>query len=572
MCMIIFTDRLNQSDGMAAPTPPLSSATFHEAPGPAPLRKGRSGRSDPQRTRRLLWILTVYRFVIGILLLLATVARSSWFPLSETAAQRLQWMAGGYLLWSLLLLGLAIGLPERVRRRWEPLLAPAADLVFIAALAQSHVAAQWLLTSNLFMIPLGVAASILNLEGCLALASLTSVFVLTRSFDQWLAGQGTNPLLHAALFSILFFLITLILYSLANRVRITETILARQKLDLDNLSELNAYLVQRMPTGVVIFDREDRVRFFNAAAAQLLSPPGMDPNPHARNLLRFLRSQKDERPKTAPPLVTPVGRSVLPDLRPIGQQGSILTLEDLSQLDAKMHELKLQAMGRLTAAIAHEIRNPLAAIRHDAQLLHESQHLDPEDRHLNQITLDQVERLNRVIGNILTLSRPTTRPAQPLELGVWLQGFMEEFASRHGMTLPSGQIRAVEFEKHLEAQVSPDLLHQIVWNLAENAFTHGVSASRRDRAVVLFRLDRKHRQGQVRLGVLDRGPGIPENLLERIYDPFYSTSPQGTGLGLFIARELCTLNGLSLHYRKRKSGGSEFYILFPNSQPAAVSS
>ncbi len=419
------------------------------------------------------------------------------------------------------------------------------------------------------MIPLGVAASILNLEGSLALASLTSVFVLARSFEKWLAGQGTNPLLHAALFSILFFLITLILYSLANRVRITETILARQKLDLDNLSELNAYLVQRMPTGVVIFDREDRVRFFNAAAAQLLSLPGVDPNPHARNLLRFLKSQKSNQPRVASPVITPVGRSVLPDLRPIGQQGAILTLEDLSQLESKMHELKLQAMGRLTAAIAHEIRNPLAAIRHAAQLLHESQHLDPEDRRLNQITLDQVERLNRVIGNILTLSRPTTRPAQPLELGIWLGGFMEEFASRHGMTPSSGQIRSVEFEKHLEAQVSPDLLHQIVWNLAENALTHGASPSRSGRTLVLFRLDRQHRKGQVRLGVLDRGPGIPENLLERIYDPFYSTSPQGTGLGLFIARELCTLNGLSLHYRKRKSGGSEFYILFSDPQPVA---
>ncbi len=556
---------------MADSPPPLLATIPGEALPPPPLQTERSGHSDPQRTRRLLWILTAYRFMMGLLILLATLARSSWFPLSGTAAQRLQWMAGGYLLLSLLLLGLTLGLPDRMRR-WEPLLGPVTDLAFIAALAQSHLATQWLPTSNLFMIPLGVAASILNLEGSLALASLASVFVLARSFEKWLANQGTNPLLHAALLSILFFLITLILYSLANRVRITETILARQKLDLDNLSELNAYLVQRMPTGVVIFDREDRVRFFNAAAAQLLSAPGIDPNPHARNLLRFLKGQRGDRPRISTPVVTPVGRSVLPDLRPIGQQGAILTLEDLSQLEAKMHELKLQAMGRLTAAIAHEIRNPLAAIRHAAQLLHESQHLDPEDRRLNQITLDQVDRLNRVIGNILTLSRPTTRPVQPLELGAWLRGFMEEFASRHGMTLPSSQIRSVEFEKHLEAQVSPDLLHQIVWNLAENALTHGASPSRAGQALVLFRLDRQHRKGQVRLGVLDRGPGIPENLLERIYDPFYSTSPQGTGLGLFIARELCTLNGLSLHYRRRKSGGSEFYILFPNPQPMAAPS
>jgi two-component system sensor histidine kinase PilS (NtrC family) len=551
------------------PPPPL--AIPGESSAAIPRQKAWNASSDPERTRRLLRILTGYRLALGLLLLLAATEHPPWLPLAAEAARQLQWEAAGYLLWGLLLLGLTLGLPQRLRI-WEPLVGLVGDLLFIAALAQSHLGAAWLLTSNLFMIPLGVAASILSLEGSLTLVSLTSFFLLARGFDKWLAGAGTSPLLHAALFSILFFLITLILYSLSNRVRITERILVRQKLDLDNLSELNAYLVQRMPTGVVIFDRDDRIRFFNAAAAQLLSQPGSDPTPHVLNLLRFLRNQAQERPRALSPIVTPTGRSALPDLRPIGQQGYILTLEDLSQLDAKMHELKLQSMGRLTAAIAHEIRNPLSAIRHAAQLLHESPSLDPEDKRLNQITLDQVERLNQVIGNILTLSRPATRPAQPLELGSWLRGFMEEFASRHGITLPSDRIRAIRFQNPLEARMSPDLLHQIVWNLAENAFTHGAPPTHPDRAVVLFRLDRLRRGGTVLLGVLDRGPGIPENLLERIYDPFYSTAPQGTGLGLFIARELCTLNGLSLHHRSRKSGGSEFYILFPASQPTAHAS
>jgi len=527
--------------------------------------------TDPARADRLLWILAGFRLFLAALLLISALLHWSALPLTSSAAARLTIEAEAYLIWGILMAGLH-ALSRNRFLTFETVLGAGGDLIFMAVLSASGLHAAWLPTVNIMLIPLGVAASILDLEGGLSLAALASLFVLARAVDTWIAGQGTRLLPHAAFVSILFFIVTIALYSLSNRVRISERILARQKLDLEDLSQLNAYLVEHMVTGIVVFGPNDRVRFFNESAQRLLSKGESGSIPKAAlEVLRFVRESLESQtahPFQSTPIKTPAGKSVLPQIHPIGAQGALLILEDLTYLNEQMHELKLQAMGRLTASIAHEIRNPLSAIRHAMQLLREAPTLGAEERRLNQIALDQVERLNRVIGNILTLSRPPSYPTIPLELNGWLETFIEEFASRHEIRLPSPQIQVFALAEPLSAQISPELLHQIVWNLAENAFLHGAPPSDPVHPSVLFRLDR-HRESQaVRLGVLDHGPGIPEDLLERIYDPFYSTSPQGTGLGLYIARELCTLNGLSLRYRRRKSGGSEFYILFLKPQPA----
>jgi len=528
---------------------------------------------DPARAHRLLWILAGFRLFLAALLLLSARLHWSALPLTSAAAARLAIEAGAYFLWGLLLAGVHTLTRNRFLT-FETVFGAGGDLIFMAVLSASGLHAAWLPTVNIMLIPLGVAASILDLEGGLSLAALASLFVLGHAIDVWITGQETRLLPHAAFVSLLFFIVTIVLYSLSNRVRISERILARQKLDLENLTQLNAYLVEHMVTGIVVFGPDDRVRFFNESAERLLTEGGSGSTPKAAlEILRFVRESLESRtthPFQSTPIKTPAGKSVLPQIHPIGQQGALLVLEDLTYLNEQMHELKLQAMGRLTASIAHEIRNPLSAIRHAMQLLREFPALGAEERRLNQIALDQVERLNRVIGNILTLSRPPSDPKVPLELNSWLENFIEEFASRHEIRLPSPQIRVYALPEPLSAEISPELLHQIVWNLAENAFLHGAPPQDPVHPRVLFRLDRHQESRGVRLGVLDHGPGIPEDLLERIYDPFYSTSPQGTGLGLYIARELCTLNGLSLHHRRRKSGGCEFYILFHNPAPAVV--
>ncbi len=534
----------------------------------------RTSTSDPARAHRLLWILGGFRLFLATFLLMCAMLRWSALPLTESAAARLAIEAQAYLIWGLFLAGLHVLSRNRLLA-FETALGAGGDLIFMAVLSLSNLHAPWLPIVNIMLIPLGVAASILSLESGLSLAALASLFVIAGAIESWITGHGTRLLPHAAFVAILFFVVTIVLYSLSNRVRISERILARQKLDLENLSQLNAYLVEHMVTGIVVFDPDDRVRFFNEAAERLLTAGGgaQAVPPAAQDTLRFVReslASPTAHPFQSTPIKTPAGKSVLPQLRPIGQQGALLILDDLTYLNEQMHELKLQAMGRLTASIAHEIRNPLSAIRHAMQLLREFPGLGAEERRLNQIALDQVERLNRVIGNILTLSRPPSHPAISLELNSWLDTFIDEFASHHEITLPSRQIRVFAIAEPLRAQISPELLHQIIWNLAENAFLHGAPSADPVHPRILFRLDRHQETQAVRMGVLDNGPGIPEGLLERIYDPFYSTSPQGTGLGLFIARELCTLNGLSLRYRRRKSGGSEFYILFLKSQPAVT--
>lgn len=552
----------------------MPPARPNPTPETAPRWSTQPVHTDPARARRLLWILAGFRLLLATLLILGTLLHWGALPLTQAHTTRLAIEAETYFVWGLVLFGLRALARERILT-FETVLGAGSDLVFMAILSANGLHATWLPTYNLMLIPLAVAASILDLEGALSLAALATLFVLGGALEAWIEGEGTRLLPHAAFVSILFFGLTFALNSLSNRVRLSERILARQQLDLENLSQLNAYLVEHMVTGIVVFDSDDRVRFMNESARRLLTAPGSDEPPAAaRDILRFVRDSHaaalNGLPFQQTPIKTPTGTSVLPQVHAIGRVGALLALEDLTYLNEQMHELKLQAMGRLTASIAHEIRNPLSAIRHATQLLSEAPALGPEERRLNQIALDQVERLNRVIGNILTLSRPQSDHGVPMELNSWLENFVEEFASRHHIQLPSRRIRVYALAETLTATVSPELLHQVVWNLAENAFLHGAPPDDPVHPRMLFRLDR-HRESQaVRLGVLDYGPGIREDLLERIYDPFYSTSPQGTGLGLYIARELCTLNGLSLRYRRRKSGGSEFYILFLKAEPTVT--
>jgi two-component system sensor histidine kinase PilS (NtrC family) len=222
-------------------------------------------------------------------------------------------------------------------------------------------------------------------------------------------------------------------------------------------------------------------------------------------------------------------------------------------------QMKLASLGRLTASIAHEIRNPLGAISHATQLLKESEALNDGDRRLVTIIGDHTRRVNAVVENVLQLSRPGASLPQQFRLQDWLQKFIDEF-SHSGVCRPE-QIEYSVTDPDLEVYIDPSLLHQVVWNLCLNAVNH----ARPDKEALHIHLagSLTGSAATVHLDIIDNGPGIQADMTDKIFEPFFTTRSNGTGLGLYISREICESNQARLEYLPTTAGGSCFRISFP---------
>ncbi len=199
--------------------------------------------------------------------------------------------------------------------------------------------------------------------------------------------------------------------------------------------------------------------------------------------------------------------------------------------------MKLAALGRLTANMAHEIRNPLAAISHAAELLAEED-VDPLRQRLARIIHDNTRRLNRLVTEVLELGRRDRAQPETLRWQVFLSGFMEELALHDESAGKRVRVGGLDVELRFDR----GHLYRILWNLMGNALRHASSA---DGAV---RLEAKPATtpSRVELHVVDDGPGVDEAQRNQVFEPFFTTHGAGTGLGLYIARELCEASGARL--------------------------
>jgi two-component system sensor histidine kinase PilS (NtrC family) len=236
----------------------------------------------------------------------------------------------------------------------------------------------------------------------------------------------------------------------------------------------------------------------------------------------------------------------------------IAFLEDTELLAAKIQQSKLAGLGRLSASIAHEIRNPVGAMSHAAQLLGESPSLSAEDKRLTEIVRQNGDRVRQIIENVMSMSRRESSHPERVVLAAWLGGFREEFCAT--MQINPERLSVAALLGDVEVQVDPSQLRQIVWNLCENAVKYGVGTDGNE--TIELRIGRLASTARPFLEVADRGPGIPAQHRERIFEPFFTGNERGTGLGLFLSRELAQTNGATLLYEPRTSGGSLFRIVF----------
>lgn len=377
--------------------------------------------------------------------------------------------------------------------------------------------------------------------------------------------QGFFP---AGVLGGIIFMIASAAAPLARRLQESEALARQRGIDLANLAQLNEYIIQNLRESIIVVDEQDRVRLINQSAAEHLGlrqlRPGQELERHAPKLHRVLcdwRRQGNTLLQPPPFLSGDGSTRITAYLAPLGgrQDGPILMfLEDASELAEKVQQSKLAALGRLSASIAHEIRNPVGALSHASQLLEESPGLAPGDRRLIDIIRTNSRRVNEIVESVLQLSRrDTTRPAL-IYLGDWARDFAREFTTT--LELFEGQVTVLPTAEDVEVRIDPGHLRQIVWNLCENAVKYASEAAGGIQVEIGFgRLPGTRRPY---LTVADRGPGIAEELREQVFEPFATGPKGGTGLGLFISRELCECNRAMLACESREGGGSVFRIVF----------
>ena len=240
----------------------------------------------------------------------------------------------------------------------------------------------------------------------------------------------------------------------------------------------------------------------------------------------------------------------------------MIILEDIALYNQRLQQSKLASLGQLTASIAHEIRNPLGAISHAGQLLSENPELSKEDKRLTEIIQKHSLRVNQIIEDILQLSRRSASIRKKIDLALWLDDYLNNFILENGLE-PSTFNTTIEHSP-LIILVDPAHLKQILDNLCNNALKYGHP----ERSPIILSLSR---QGQNPcLEVIDAGPGISPAHQSHLFEPFFTTSADGTGLGLYISRELAELNQAKLSYRFSETGRSCFTLCLPDAEQTII--
>jgi two-component system sensor histidine kinase PilS (NtrC family) len=524
---------------------------------------------DPELAWRVLGLLNLYRLAIpSVLVVLALV--SSRPQLLGAANPTLYlysiatWFATGVI---------CIGL---LKTRWPTLQAQAFihiafDVIAVTALLLTSAGAASG-AGLLLILPVAAVSLLLPQRTATTVAAIAALFVLGQQIMLWFAGvSDSSDLTQAGLLGGVIFVAALAAAPLAGRLRESEALVRQRDLDLANLAELSQYIVERLRESLVVVDEQDRIRLINESARQILGSDATanalvgEVSPRLLYLLTMWRQSQSETDTAGGNLLAIDGlREVRPHFAPLGQGHPppvLIFLEDLTALDDRIHQTRLAALGRLSASIAHEIRNPVGAISHAAQLLGEDSNLSDSNRRMSEIIKTNAERVSTIVGNVQQLGRrETTRPERML-LGEWLSDFLQEFINTGGHA--PGQLVAELPEPDLEVRVDPSHLRQILWNLCENAFRYSVKSDDDRIEVRIGRLAGSHRPF---LEVLDRGPGIDSTISDRIFEPFFTSHASGTGLGLFIARELAQCNRALLVFEPRTGGGSIFRIVFADPQ------
>jgi two-component system, NtrC family, sensor histidine kinase PilS len=405
---------------------------------------------------------------------------------------------------------------------------------------------------------ISLAAAGLITRGRLAFfhAAVAAISVLMeQALQVWRYDAPASDFLQSGLTSMALFATAGLGWTLARYARTSETIARQRTIDLANLSQINELVIRDMQNGLLVVDPEGTIRQSNPRAVQLLGPLPVGRRPllaeYSPEIARLMEDWRRGPEMSYVPFRSPrSGADLSAHFVTIGSGDpppTVVFVEDVARLRAQAQQMKLVALGRLTASIAHEIRNPLSSINHAAELLAESERAQTGDDRLLAIIRDNVHRLDRIVEEVLYLNRRDRAQSEAIESRPFLEQFVADFCESE--KVPAD---AIELDVRTTQRMVFDRqhLHQVLWNLLRNAWRHGLKL----RGSIRVTLQPAEGPGMLALEVVDDGPGVPPEHQPHLFEPFFTTEAKGTGLGLYIARELSEGNGARIEYREGGPG------------------
>lgn len=414
----------------------------------------------------------------------------------------------------------------------------------------------------------------------------------THSFDN-------TSFTYSGMLGASFFAIALLSFVLAQRTEASTVLAAQRQRTIDQLQELNQYIIQHLQSGIIITDQDQKIQMSNGAALRLARLRTMpddldeisedlshaftlwlhDPNqdfallhlpggivPDSRgSAVDALDTERRHRHGADQTLASAESEiqirfMLLPTQQEIFH---MIILEDISLYNQRLQQSKLASLGRLTASIAHEIRNPLGAIGHAGQLLFESPQLSKEDQRLTEIIQAHTLRVNKIIEDILQVSRRKASTRKKINLVNWLHHYLNNYLLEHDLP-PDTFKQSIEVTEPLSIVMDPEHLKQIMDNLSNNALKYGQP----ELGPIVLAVQKYGDTPCIE--VIDSGPGIAANQQHHLFEPFFTTSANGTGLGLYISRELAELNQAQLSYHLTEAGKSCFRLCLPNAEQTII--
>jgi two-component system sensor histidine kinase PilS (NtrC family) len=523
---------------------------------------------EPELGSRVLITLNAFRLLISTALLLIFAVDSEPHFFGEAKPTLFAASAAGYLVFAILS---ALSL----RQEWVPRTVLAttqliADIIAIVLIMHASGGIESGL-GGLLVIFIGAGSLVIPRTVSATLAAIATFAILgEQAYSQVTSLSETSNYPAAGILSAIIFAMAMVTQPLASRIRASEALARQFGVDLKNLSELNQYIVQHLRESIVVIDAANHIRLINSSAARLLgaseAPPGTSLTGISAPLADYIEKWRLDPASSAHAEMALVGEGnnvrITAHLAPLGKDGSregpiLVFLEDASHINARVQQSKLASLGRLSASIAHEIRNPVGAMSHAAQLLAESPGLGEDDLRLTEIIQTHSSRVSHIIENVLQLSRRDFGRPERLALRSWLADFADEFVRT--LELQEGELTIGEVPEDLEVRMDRSHLRQVLWNLCDNAVKY---ASETGGIWVEVQGGRLSGEGRPYIEVLDSGLGVDAATADKIFEPFFTARSGGTGLGLYISRELCELNRATLFYLDRPGGGSIFRIVF----------
>jgi two-component system sensor histidine kinase PilS (NtrC family) len=407
-----------------------------------------------------------------------------------------------------------------------------------------------------------VAAGNIIIRGRIGLSFAASASLLSMGIEteRLLTGiDNISDLARSGLMGCVYFATAYMLQFFATRITQSESLAKQREQDIIELEKLNHHIIQSMRTGIIVCDDHFKIILINQSCKDLIN---IDANDHLPSFIidRIQLWQQDPSERTTPFKASaekPLVQANFSHLQKNKTTDILIFIDDTRLMTQQAQQLKLASLGRLTASIAHEVRNPLGAISHASQLLAESDNLDFADKKMTDIIQRHSKRVNLIIENTLQLSRRSEPEAVEIQLKEWLTSIISEYINqREGLVKIN-----LEIDSPLEtARFDPGQIEQVLINLIDNGVRHGTQEN--PNAVLKVTLGVLSAGKQAYIDIIDQGAGISEENTQHLFEPFFTTESQGTGLGLYLSREMCEASQAQLDYINTDEPGACFRLMF----------